>query len=298
MGAITNILITGGTGYLGSNLVETFLKKGFKVTVLKRETSNVKRLNHLINRIKLYDIETFDHKHFFETENIDCIVHTAASYGRKGESLSSIYNANLFFSIKLLEWSVEYNVKYFFYANTALPQNLNSYSLSKKQFSEILKLERGSVKVVDIELQYFYGPGDDVSKLVTFVISKIRNGDKSINFSEGIQVRDFVYIADVMSAYLVLFDNAENLPGYSNVQLGSGSGIELRYLIQKIKEAIGNNDLLLNFGALPTRPNEIMYAVANIDFLTKLGWNPKYSIDQGLIETINKEKQSLYDYYK
>jgi nucleoside-diphosphate-sugar epimerase len=246
----------------------------------------------------VFDIENIDYKSVFEGNDISCVIHTATSYGRKGETLSSIYDANLFFPVKLLENCIKYGVKYFFNASTALPADLNVYALSKKQFSDVLKLNHGLFKVIDLELQYFYGPGDDTSKFVSFVISKILNGDESIDLSPGTQIRDFIYIEDVISAYLTLINKINDLPNYIRVPLGSGEGFSLRSLTQQIRELIGDNDTALNFDAMPLRAGEIMYSVADISLLHSLGWRPQYNLKEGLIETINREKSLHYDYNK
>lgn len=298
MGRVNNILITGATGYLGSSLLEAFVNNGYNIVVLKRKNSNVIRIERFLHKIKAYDTENLAYKSVFEDNHIDCVFHTAASYGRKGESLSSIYDANVFFPLQLLENCINYKVKYFFNANTTLPPDLNNYSLSKRQFSDILKLNRNEIKIVDIELQYFYGPNDDASKFITSVISKINQKDKSIDFSAGTQIRDFIYIKDVLSAYFILVDQIKDIPDYVRVPLGSGNGISLKSLVEKIKAIIGDNETVLNFGALPLRPGEIMNSVADIDFLTKLGWKPNYSLDQGLTETIDIEKSLQYDHNK
>jgi len=298
MVSINNILVTGATGYLGSNLVEALINEGYNVSILKRKSSDVKRIKHLMNAINVYDVEDIDYKIVFEDNSIDCVIHTAASYGRKGEALSSIYESNLLFPVKVLENCINYGVKYFFNANTALPADLNVYALSKKQFSDVLELNRSLLKIVDLELQYFYGPGDDTSKFVTFIISKILNGDESIDLSPGTQIRDFIYIKDVMSAYLLLLSRIEDLPDYIQVSLGSGTGVSLKNLTQEIKTLIGYNDTVLNFNALPLRVGEIMNSIADTNFLNSLGWEPEYNLKDGLIETINREKSSHYDYNK
>jgi nucleoside-diphosphate-sugar epimerase len=287
MGAIKNILVTGATGYLGSHLVKCFVDNGYNVIILKRITSSVLKILPLLDKVQIVNVENIDYDDLFRERRIDAIVHTATSYGRKGENFIEIFNTNLIFPLQLLEYALKYQIEYFFNTNTSLPANLNLYSLSKKQFSDILKLKSNSIKVIDIELEYFYGPGDDISKFTTFIISKLKMEAPLINLSPGTQIRDFIYIDDVTSAYLLLMENAYKFPNFKSVPLGTGQGITLRNLTETIKSYFKGSKTQLNFGALPLREGEIMNSVANISFLSELGWKPNFDLNKGLEQTIN-----------
>lgn len=286
MGTVKNILLTGATGYLGSHLATHFVESGYNLVVLKRKNSSLLKISHLLDKINTYNVEDLDFDTLFQKENIDAIAHTAASYGKKNESLVDIYNSNLFFPLQLFEYALKYNVKYFFNANTTLPPDLNVYALSKKQFSDILKINANQIKVIDVLLQYFYGPADESSKFVTFIISKLKTNADFIDLSPAIQIRDFIYIDDVVSAYSILLKHCHSFENYISVSLGSGRGITLKSLIEKIKANFGNSKTILNFGALPLREGEVMYSIADTEFLNKLGWQPQFSIDEGIKRTI------------
>lgn len=290
MGNIETILLTGATGYLGSNLAEAFIKQGYKVIILKRQSSEVKRIEHLMASIKSYNLDGISLETVFEDNKIDYIVHTAASYGRKGESLSNIYNSNFFFPVLLLENAIKYGVENFINTDTALPATLNTYAFSKKQFADLLQLNKASVNTLNIELEYFYGPGDDISKFVTFIIKKMLDSSPSIELSEGTQLRDFIYIKDVVKAYTVLLKACRHLTGFNTVSLGSGKVLPLRTIIEKIKQLTNNTSISLNFGSIPMREGEVILSQADTTFLQNLGWKPDYGLEEGLIETITKEK--------
>jgi CDP-paratose synthetase len=289
MGALKNLLLTGATGYLGSHLAKALVSNGYNVYILKRKSSSLKRLNDILDKVVLLNIEDVDLEDFFACSEIDAIIHSATSYGRKGESLSDVYAANMMFPLQLLEYALKYNVKYFLNSNTTLPVDLNIYALSKGNFSQVLNMYSNLINVVNIELQYFYGPKDDNSKFVTLMLTKMAQGEPAIDLSEGTQIRDFIYISDVVDAYITILKNTNTLKGYNTLPLGSGNGISLKELTEKIKFSITNNTTELRFGALPMRTGEVMHSVADISFLQSLGWRPNYSIDEGLIETIKQE---------
>jgi nucleoside-diphosphate-sugar epimerase len=295
MGDIKNILLTGATGYLGSHLAKKFVGVGYNLFILTRSGSSLSKIEELIPGEKIFNIDVIDYDILFENNQIDAIIHTAASYGRKGETMVEVYDANVIFPIKLLEYALKYNVKYFVNSNTTLPPDLNIYALSKANFAQVLKMNSTRINVIDVELQYFYGSNDDVSKFVTFIMAKLNSGIDCIDLSPGTQVRDFIYIDDVTDAYLLLLQKATTFPSYQSVPLGTGIGLTIKSLTEKIKKALGNQNTILNFGALPLRTGEIMHAVADISFLSELGWQPRYDINEGLQETIKIEKNILYD---
>ncbi len=290
MGAIKSILLTGGTGYLGSNLAKAFVARGLNVFILKRQFSSLEKILPIIDSITLLDINDVDFDIFFSVNKIDAVIHVATVYGRKGEQLIDVFNTNLLFSVTVLQYAIDHGVEYFFYSNTALPAGLNEYSLSKRQFGDILKLKSNQIKVIDIELQYFYGPLDDITKFVTFIISQLKTNVSVIDLSPGTQVRDFIYIDDVVSAYLKLIDSATLFSNYTVVPLGSGEGISLKHLVKAIKEIYKDSNTVLNFGAFPLSNNEITYLVADISFLKKLGWYPKINLKEGLLKVIDTER--------
>ena len=82
-----NILVTGATGYLGSQIVISLVKKGFNVIILKRKSSSLRRFKLVAENIKMYDIENINLSHIIEVNHIDTIIHTATAYGRNGETL-------------------------------------------------------------------------------------------------------------------------------------------------------------------------------------------------------------------
>jgi nucleoside-diphosphate-sugar epimerase len=139
------VLVTGGTGFLGSHIINCLLKKRYNVILLKRSNSNTWRINGLIDNIKVYDIDADGIDRAFKDQHIDIIIHTACTYGKKNESMFLVAETNIMFGIRILEYALNYkvdtffNTDSFFNTNSDLPKYLNTYSLSKRQFTEWLK---------------------------------------------------------------------------------------------------------------------------------------------------------------
>jgi len=290
MGDVKNILLTGATGYLGRNLLTALLMLNYEVSVLARKTSNVNSITKLEN-VKIYYAED-DLNLIFDENNIDTVIHTAALYGRKGESIADIVDANLHFPLRLLETCLKYKVLRFINTDTSLPKLLNSYALSKNQFLDWLLLNSSNIKVLNLQLEYFFGPGDDVTKFITYVLNEIYSGAKHIDFTEATSYRDFVYIDDLINAYLTILNNTEKFDSLTNIPVGSGSAIMLKDIILQIKDIAGADNVKLNFGALPMRKNEVMYSCANIEILKSIGWVPEYTFSDGIKKIILFDREN------
>lgn len=284
------ILLTGASGFLGSYLLGALIEKGYKTIILKRSTSNLWRILHLNGLYTAYDVDVDSIERAFEENKIDYVIHTACNYGRNGESIPDILIANLVFGIKLLDACLKFKAETFFNTDTMLQGDLNNYTLSKKQFVDWLKFNSKNINVVNLKLEYIYGPKDDTSKFVPWLINEFKNNVKEINLTKGEQVRDFIYIDDVVSAYLTIIEKRNNLNGFSEFDVCTGDLISLKEFVNKVKSIleykIGKISTQLLFGALPYRNGEIMNLQTNNYDLLQMGWSPLFSLDTGIEKTI------------
>lgn len=288
---VRTVLITGATGYLGSNILKALIKdENYNVIVLKRSFSNIFRIESCLEKINFYDIDKIDVEKVFIENKIDIILHCATDYGRKNVSPPQIIDANLILPVKLLELGVRHDVKCFINTDTILDKRINHYSLSKKQFREWLLSYKSRLICTNVALEHFYGSGDDKTKFVSYVVDCLINQVEKVEFTKGEQKRDFVYIEDVVGAFLIIIKHSLSLEnGFYELQVGSGKIITIKEFVLKIKEMIGNKKTILNFGALPYRENEIMECSADTAGIKKLGWSCKHSLKDGLRKMIDQE---------
>jgi CDP-paratose synthetase len=282
------ILITGATGYLGSNLVKKLLQIGYDITIVTRRSSTFFRLEEVINQINIINIDNLED--IFINKKIESIIHTATCYGRHNEKPEELIATNVLLPAKLLSLAKTYNVNVFINTDTSLPKTLNLYSLSKSFFKDWFMLYTTNTKMINVIPEYFYGPNDDVSKFISHVINEIENNSEFINFTSGIQNRDFIYIDDIVNAYVFILNNLEKISNFTNISVGTSESISLKELVYIIKEKLNNNSTKLNFGALPDREGDIMQSSADISILQSLGWHPQYNIVEGIDKTIKLQK--------
>lgn len=285
------ILLTGATGFLGGHLLEALLDVGHSVVILKRTTSNTWRINSMLDHVKVYDIDCRPLDDAFKNQHIDAVIHTACIYGRQGESIHRVVESNLMFGLKLLETAIEFNSDTFINTDTLLQKHLNSYTLSKKQFVEWLQHESKNIQVINLKLEHMYGPKDDNTKFVPWIIEQLERNVADIMLTKGEQERDFIYVTDVVSAYLLVLEKTSEMGGYSEFDVGTGKLTSVKHFVNTLKAAYeckyGKSETTLNFGALPYRDGEMMTISVDNKQLTDLGWIPKLSIHSGIREMLN-----------
>jgi len=287
---IKTILLSGATGFLGSNLLKKLINANYDVVILKRSFSNTIRIDNYINKIKYYDIDKVGLEKCFLENSIDAFIHCATDYGRKDIDPLHIIDANLVIPLKLVEIGIKNNCTIFINTDSILDKGVNSYSLSKKQFLDWFKIYSDRSICINIVLEHFYGPFDDKSKFVSLIVSKLLQNVSQIDLTEGQQKRDFIYIDDVVDAFFTILTNISKMDiGFHNYEIGSGQLITIKEVVKQIKELTGNKFTNLNFGAIPYRANEIMEPKMDINPIKKLGWLPKTNIYNGLIYTIKSE---------
>lgn len=289
-----NILMTGATGFLGSYIIKILINTKYNVIVLKRSFSNTYRINDIIDNIKFYNTDEINLEDIFIENKIDIILHCATDYGRRDIEPLSVIQANLTMPLQLLELGKKNRVSCFINTDTILDKRVSYYSLSKKQFREWLELYAKDMTCVNMALEHFYGPHDNNYKFVSYIIGSILNNAKQIDLTEGNQKRDFIYIDDVVSAFITIIENIGKFKkSFLRYEIGTGKAVKIQKFVALVKNIAKNNNTILNFGAIPYRENEIMNSKANITEICKLKWKPKITLEEGLLRTISIEKDKL-----
>lgn len=296
---IKNVLLTGGSGFLGSHILKGLLRANYNVVVLVRKKSNLHRIESFKDKYKLFCInEDLSNLNDLFSENvIDVIIHTATEYGRDS-SMSSILQSNLLFPVKLLEEGIKNNLKLFINSDTFFGKStfkdssyLNEYTTSKKYFLDYLLDSKEKFKVVNMRLEHIFGEYDSENKFVTNVLYQLINNKTEIFLTEGLQKRDFIYIDDVVDAYLKVLENSSKLDKFTEFGVGRGNSITVRYFVELLFEITKSNSEL-KFGALPIREGEIQDSTANLDGLIELGWKSNYDLKSAISKLVDIEKKS------
>ena len=150
------ILLTGGTGYLGSTLARKLLKENYKLTVLIRNTSDLNRLADIKNQLTLLNTDQLTLEECIKKANPVIVIHCATDYGRKNADPGNIASANLIFPLKLIHLCKKLLVSCFINTDTVLHKNVNAYSLAKYQFKEWLPVYAADMVCVNMQLEHLH----------------------------------------------------------------------------------------------------------------------------------------------
>lgn len=290
------ILLTGATGFLGSHLLEALLNEGYMVIVLKRKNSDLWRIDHLLKSLVVYNIDLVPLEKIFNENKIDVVIHTACKYGRKQDEVYQVAESNLLFGIRLLSAALEFNVKTFintdtfFNTDSAPHKYMGAYTLSKKHFLEWLKLCKHKIQVINMRLLHVYGPKDNPEKFVPWFIEQLHSNVKRIPLTVGSQCRDFIYVEDVVSAYMLIVKKRAELLEFSEFEVGTGVATALKefanLVCSQFKSIYPANKSILGFGDIESPHNDFENITANNSTLTCLGWTPLHSINRGIKKVI------------
>jgi CDP-paratose synthetase len=283
-----SILIAGITGFLGSRFAHRLARdSNTRIIGLHRPASNLQRLHGILPHIDLITIDQQSLGALFENRQIDIIVNCLADYGRHTTKEQTI-EANLQLPTRLLELAVERGVGMFVNAGTSLPAEVNQYAFTKHQFSEQLRHYFSNLIAIDARLEHFYGAGESEERFVSYLITQFLQPAETLNLTMGEQQRDFLHVDDVVGAFEILINqNIHWQPGYYEIPVGSGEAYGLRQVVERVRSLTGNNHTKVNYGAIPYRDNEVMLSRADIRKLLELGWQPRFTFDEGLRQLVN-----------
>lgn len=289
------VLISGGTGFIGTNLTQKLLDSGHEPIIIKRECSKNKFLaDKRINWID-YDGSLDSLMKGSKKFSPEVVIHLAGYYTsqHRPEEIEKLVNANIGLGAQLVELMKEKGIQFFINTGTFFQSidrssynPLNLYAATKQGFADILKYytETKTLKSITLQLYDTYGPGDPRGK---FIYQVIRAGQekKALKMSPGDQEKSFVFIDDVVDAFLQAIDllkggkvDKEAIYGVYTSEI-----LTLNELVVMVGKIMGT-DIQTNRGFYPYREREIMKIDRSFPVLP--GWAPKISLEQGIKEIL------------
>ncbi len=339
---MATILVTGGSGYIGSHTIVDLIENGFDViSVDNNSRSNPAMLEGVEKitgiKVKNYKVDlcNFDDTFAIFQENIDIvgIIHFAA-YKSVGESVEKplmYFENNLTSLINLLKCVQEFKIPYFVFSSSCTvygnPDHIpvtektppkpaeSPYGYTKQMGEQIINEFAKSTGTQCILLRYFNPVGAHASihigempigrpqNLVPAItqtaigkLPKMMVYGNNYDTRDGSCIRDFIHVSDIAHAHTLAIqyleeDKTDTLCEVFN--LGTGNGVTVLEAIQSFEKISG---VKLNYEIGPRRDGDVIAIYANNDLArTKLGWNPKFSLDEMMLTAWQWEQRLKAD---
>tara|TARA_B100000575_G_C23101376_1_gene635440 strand:- start:673 stop:1635 length:963 start_codon:yes stop_codon:yes gene_type:complete len=304
------ILIAGGSGFIGTNILKKINKSKFKVFATKYKNKN----NHNVNKVKYFsgDIRkmSFCKK---VTKSMDTVVMCAAvSSGSMIIQNNPMYHVddNIIMNLNILKACSINNVKKFVFisSNTVYPvgkkamrENDVNYTLFKKYFNvgwmkifseKLCEMYKNKMNILIVRPGNIYGPYDKYdrtrSKVIAAFITKFEKRKSIEIWGDGKDVKDFIFVDDFVNALLKLIPK---IYGFKIFNIASGKSISLKKIINFLKKKYRIKDEEIRFNL--TKPTMIPVRRISIEKIKRfIKFRPYFSIEKGISKTIEWYKKN------
>lgn len=270
------VLVTGGAGFIGSNLIQSLLKKDYKVYSIDNYSSGISR-NKILN-VNYINMDILNISDLNET--FDICFHLAARtlVQESFKRVDDYFSSNVTGTLNIAKWASKNNIKLIYAGSASKHNNPRSspYALTKFLGEEICKLYKLNFKL-DIQIARFYnvyGPLERVDQINGNVIgiwrSRIQSGLPLQIVGDGEQTRDFIHVSDIVEGLIKIAES--NIDINDAWELGSGN----QYSINKLFSYFKNRFPEIKSEMINDQPGNFRSSILiNNEVSKKLNWNPK-----------------------
>jgi nucleoside-diphosphate-sugar epimerase len=297
MSEAQKILVTGGTGFLGSHCLEPLIERGYEVLCLYRERELLD-----VSGVQWVRGDVMDRaamKRVLDEHRPKGLLHLAW-FVEPGKLISDPSNVSwVSASLDLIRAfreaggerctisgsCYEYDWRYGYCVDGVTPCEPDTlYGASKDALRRafLAYCAASGLSGAWGRAFFMYGPRENPSRLVSSVILALLKGSEAKS-SHGRQVRDYMHIKDVADGLVALF--ASHAQGAYNI--ASGAPTTIREIVERLGRITGREDLV-KIGALPARANDAPLVLGDSQrMMADVGWTPKLSLDAGLSATVD-----------
>lgn len=300
---MARILVTGGAGFIGSNLADRLIYLGHKVLIVDNLSTGFRK--NIPQKAKFFklDIRSRKLEEIFKKEKIEVVCHHAAQVDVRKSVENPIFDAkvNIEGTLNLLNNCVKYKTKKVIFASTggalygeqdyfpadeSHPEKpLSPYGIAKLAIEKYLYFYKESCGLNYVSLRYanVYGPRQNPwgeAGVVAIFTQRLLSGKKAVINGDGKQTRDYVYVEDVVDSNLLALD----YPRTDFFNIGTGIETDVNKLFKLLKEKTGSEQKEIHG---PAKKGEQKRSVLDSSKAKRfLGWSPKYSLEKGIEETV------------
>ena len=296
------VIVTGGSGFIGSHIVESLAKKNYEICVVDLwKSSEISELEKN-NKVKFKKIDISNHEEFEKTfKNYDHLIHLAAILGTS-ETITTydverVVETNVLGTTRVLKLAKKHNYKKVLIPTTPDVTWLNPYKITKQAVERLTQLfnREYNLNTTCIKLGNIYGPRErwleadfnapfNYQKIIpSFIMDTLAKNEITI-YGDGEQKSEYIYVDDVSETFSRMLDKEENI-GTEVIHVGSGNNLSVLDIIKALEKAWNKK---LNKKFVKMRPGEHKIEInLNPEPLKKhLNYELKWSLEEGLKNTI------------
>ena len=316
MSLSTKCLVTGGAGFIGSNLADELIRNGAKVTIVDNlSTGYRENLEEISGPFDFIEADLNDTTRVVKAlEGVDVVFHQAAlpSVPRSVKDPVETHNACVNATFNLLVQAKNAGVRRFIYAASSSaygdqeklpkvesmrPEPLSPYAAAKLMGEYYCSVFKNVYGLETFALRYFnvFGPRQDPSSAYSGVISRfidaLMKGEQPLIYGDGEQTRDFTFIANVVDANIKA---SQAIQGFGEVMnVANGERVSLNQLLDVLKKLTGKENVEARFDA--ERLGDVKHSQAdNSRAVECLGYEQLVGLEEGLARTIEWWRSSRF----
>lgn len=298
-----NILVTGGTGFVGANLVHRLVKEGHKPHVLIRKESNLWRIQHIKSKIHIIETDLQNNKLLarqvsrIKPTHIFHLATYGAAQGVQKDTIET-YKQNILSSVNLMDIcckqgfeqyinvgsSSEYGLKKAAMKERDMARPVNHYGVTKAAITSAASVFSTTYKLSISTLRLFspYGYWEDKKRFIPSLIAASIEGKVAI-LSNPVYVRDFIFIDDVIDIFMFFLASMKQYCDVFNI--GSGKQYTLQQVVDEVKELSHNNLKIAWNRRISNQQEPKFWKAGIIKAQNEFNWIPKTTLKEGLKKT-------------
>jgi len=287
-----NILVTGGLGFIGSNLVDDLVETyNHKVTVIDNLVSESSSTDYMRPDVQYWieDIRNLNIYSSYEKEKFDVVFHLAADARIQPsfEKPAKYFSSDAMGTVEVLEYARKHNAKLIYAGSSTAfgDEYLNPYAFAKRTGERACEMYNKVYNMDTITARFFnvYGPRQPTTGPWATVIGLFeelkKNGKPLTVVGTGLQRRDFTHVNDIVNGLIRLIDKEWKC---DIISLGTGTNYSILELVEMFKAKKVHID---------PRPGEVAKTLADVAKTTELlGWSPTHSLREYIQRYLKNQK--------
>jgi len=298
------VLITGGLGFIGSNLAKALVGKGHEVSVIDNLLLGVREnVDNIKNKIQVIIGDVLKKEDLEKAGKSDIIFHFAASSSSPmfQEDLEGSYRNNIEGFINILEFARDSGTKKVIYASTSsiygnnptplreddkvIPPNYYSVTKLDMEYTAHIFSKASNLECIGFRFMSVYGPGEKskgkFANLASQFLWEMMKGKRPVLYGDGTQRRDFTNVDDIVQANILAMESEKKF-GSEIFNIGRYEDYSLIELVDVLNKVLGT-DIKPEFIPNPVKETYIYTQLGDITKIKeRLGYEPKVSLEDGL----------------